>query len=201
MGKPFSDINRGAELKTAQDNYRIYQTDLSTRTTKRVVGGSGKAKQTVIVGIIPFSETVKTPATETAGVLVKMGKTIAGATPAPPTWADNKANNYYDATPASGGKVFNKARTGFRAARMTASSLVTPSDTTVKYEKSKFTKLYYPKPPRTSKHYPIGRLLSAPGTSDEAQTKNAIYVELVSALAGERGRTLTFKDEKMGGIM
>jgi hypothetical protein len=200
MGKPFSDISRGAELKTAQDNYNLYKSDLSSRTTKRVTGGTGKAKDSLIVGVLPFSETVAALDANAGGVLVKMTKVVAGTTPAPPTWADTKADNYYDKTPTGTGKTFSKPRTGFRAARMTASSLVTPSATTVPYVKSKFTKLYYPKPPRTAKHYAIGRLLSAPATSDEVQTKNAIYVDLVTQLAAERGRTLTFKDEKMGGI-
>ena len=195
MGRRYSDIKRGGELKTALDNKTAW--DLNTngaRKTKRLTGGTGTKRDQKTVAILPFS--IKPASPPTTYYLVKMGGksfTTTGAT----AFGKTKADNYYDSTPTSvaGAK---RPPSGFSPARLSTFQS-TATGTTIDYVQAKATKLYYPKRTGDSFHYPIGRLLSAPDTADEQETKTAITADLVTLANAVAGRTFTFRDEKAGG--
>lgn len=195
MGKRYSDIQRGGELKTALDNKTAW--DLNTngaRKTKRLTGGTGTKRNLKTVGILPF--TLKSD--NATMYLVKMSGKSFDSADAATAFGKTKADNYYDATPTGDGKFYDSPPTGFSAARM---STFHPTGTgnTVTYVQAKATKMYYPKRDGVSFHYPIGRLRTAGGTADEQETKKAIKADLIALLNQTPGRSVNFKDEKAGG--
>lgn len=199
MGKRFSDVNRGGELKLALDNLTQYKTNAATRTTKRITGtGTPTRRNQVFVRIMPFSDTKAANETTFPSYRVKVGAHIATNTTitggkAP--FAGAKANNYFDITLT--GAV--KPPTGFSAARLSTFE----SSAAGTYAQSKFTKLYYIKTPGTSYHYAIGRPIAGPDTLDEQGAKEALIAALASDLTtvtAPNFRRISFKDEKMGGV-
>jgi hypothetical protein len=193
MGRRYTDIRRGGELKTALENKTAY--DLNTkgaRTTKRLTGGTGTTRPTEKVGIYPFTrKTGETPVL----YLVRIQKASLDATA---TVGYDEFAKYYDKTPTAAKKLFESPPSGFSAARATISVLKNPEATTFQYKQAKATKLYYPNKESTRRHYPIGRLNTAPDTADEVEVKRALLSTLATNLGN--GVTLTFKDEKAGGL-
>jgi hypothetical protein len=193
MGRRYTDIRRGGELNTALTNK--YNYDMNTkgaRTTKRLTGGTGTVRLQEIVGIYPFSRKGdKTPPL----CLVRIQKASLDDTAA---LGYTEFAKYYDKTPSADGKVFDSPPSGFSPARATVSVLTNPEAKTFTYKQAKATKLYYPDKPKTRRHFPIGRLLTAPDTLDEIEVKKAIKGELATQLGA--GKSLNFKDEKAGGL-
>lgn len=193
MGRRYSDIRRGGELKTALDNKTAW--DLNTnnaRKTKRLTGGTGTKRDQKTVTIIPFS--IKPATTAAVKYLVKIqGKSFT--TSGGSAFGKAKADNYYDSTGITNAE---KPPSGFSAARMTTFQS-TATGTTINYIQAKATKLYYPERKGDRFHYPIGRLTSSPDSGDEKDVKRAILADLLTELNAQTGRTITFKDEKAGG--
>lgn len=193
MPRRYTDIRRGGELKTALDNKTAW--DLNTkgaRTTKRLTGGTGNRRAQEIVGIIPFTR--KATAANAVLFLVSIQKASFDDTA---SFGSTEARKYFDGTPAGGNKTYDTKPSGFSPARMTTFTS-TATGTTFSYKQAKATKMWYPDRPGTRRHYPIGRLTSSPDTTDEVETKKAIRTALANDLGG--GKTLTFKDEKAGGL-
>lgn len=199
MGKRFSDVNRGGELKLALDNLTTYKTNAATRTTKRITGtGTPTRRLQTFVKIFPFSTAKSGTDTVYPSYRVKMDTLLAtGATTTTPApFATTEANNYYDTTIT--GSV--KPPTGFSAARLSTFQ----STGNGAYAQSKYTKLYYGKYPGKSYHYPIGRAKAGDQTLDEKQVKEALITalaaSLVTGVTAPNFRRISFKDEKMGGL-
>ena len=193
MGRRYSDIKRGGELKTALDNKTAW--DLNTngaRKTKRLTGGTGTKRNLKTVSVIPF--TTDGDLTPPTRYLVRMtAKSFDTSTGT--AFAKTKADNYYDTTPDASAV---KPPSGFRPARMSTFQ-TTGTGTTINYVQSKVTKLYYPQRLGDAYHYPIGRAKASPQTGDERSTKAALLADLVTELNAVAGRSVTFSDEKMGG--
>lgn len=201
MGKRFSDVNRGGELKLALDNLTTYKTNAATRTTKRITGtGTPTRRLQGNVKIYPFSSAKSGTDTVYPSYRVKMSRSLFNGATLPvgavAPFATTKANNYYDETTT--GAV--KPPTGFSAARLSTFQ----STGTGTYAQSKYTKLYYGKYPGTSYHYPIGRPKAGDQALDERQVKEALIAalndDLITGVTAPNFRRVSFKDEKMGGL-
>ncbi len=199
MGKRFTDINRGGELKLALDNITKYRTNVAARTTSRVTGnGTPKRRIMVPVGIFPFSVGALAAGQTFEKYIVKMSQNAFTGTPPTggrPPFGKAKIDNYYtnDVDKAT------SPETGFSPARVSTFESTGPSA----YEKSKFTQLYYAKTPGTAYHYPIGRPKADPATMDERNAKKTLLSELsdeIKAATAGVIRRVSFKDEKMGGL-
>lgn len=196
MGKPFSDISRGGELKVALDNYNTYKTNLSTRTTSRVTGaGTPKRRISVPVAIYPFSVGPLAGGQTFEKYVVRMSKAAFAGTGTPAPFGKSKIDNYFDDTLT--GTI--DPPTGFSAARVSTFE----STGAAAYKQSKYTKLYYSRTPGVGYHYPIGRNKSSPATADEKDVKKTLQAALadeIQAAPSNQVRRVSFKDEKMGGL-
>jgi hypothetical protein len=200
MGKRFSDINRGGELKLALDNVTQYKTNAATRTTKRITGtGTPTRRSQAFVRIMPFSDSKAANETVFPSYRVKVDVLVTTAgtkTGGKAQFALGKANNYFEK--ALTGSV--KPPTGFSPAKLSTFE----STAAGTYAQSKFTKLYYIKTPGTSYHYAIGRPIAGPDTLDEAGAKEALIAaladDLTTGITPPNFRRISFKDEKMGGL-
>ena len=76
----------------------------------------------------------------------------------------------------------------------------TATGTAINYIQAKATKMYYPERKGDRFNYPIGRLTATPDSADEVDQKKALLADLLTELNAVAGRSITFKDERAGGL-
>lgn len=178
MSRRFSQIKRGAEYEKALDNYVLYMSNMETRPTKRLQGGTrGNRRQTVAAALTPFGADLGT------GVYasVRVGQ---------------------DSVTALGTALTNRLYTqgtqlaaaikvgGFKPARVTAFR----GTGTANYVQSKITKLYYLKYDGDSFGAPFG---ATSGTEEEQAGGQAVKTAIITLFAGADIKRISFSPEKV----
>ena len=190
MPKRFSDINRGGELKLALDNLNKYRAEALTRTSPRITGtGVPKNRLRSIVSVAPF---YMAPGAAAALKKVQVSQ-LKGVDTAGENFGKGAVSPYQGEAKASN----TPKPQGFSPARV---RIFEPEseDSVGKYEKSKFTGLYYVKRPGKGFNMPIGKA-AADDTYEGVTT--AISNALASEVNAKAYRRISFQEELIPGDM
>jgi hypothetical protein len=190
MGRRFNDIEQAGVLKLALDNLNKYRAEAATRPSPRITGtGTPKNRIQSKVAVVPFYDEVTADqfTSKAAQIIVNAAKASLEGTE---NFAKTVLDTYYDVTPG------DKARTSPRGFTPSRCRVFNPTSSAGKYEKSKFTGLYYVKREGASYSLPIGR--KAAGDREEA-VQAAIVSELTAEINSEPYRRVNFVDEKPPG--
>lgn len=173
-------IRRGLEYNTGLENYVKYLTDLDTRPTKRMKGGTRGARRKFILRVLlPFGMTV------TADTLVEVRVSEKSDTAlATPIGARLKK----DAADLAKGLTFNK----FRPARVS----VFEGNGNATYVPSKYTKLNYLKYEGDGYSLPFGALTA---TEEEQDGAKAVRAGVRTTFSASDIVRVSFSPEKVPG--
>lgn len=178
MTRRFSDIKRALEYKTGLDNYVDYLTNLDTRQTKRLVGGTrGARRRTVRAALLPFGMDLE--AGQYAAVRIGEKSNTAIGT--------NLGTRLYTSGAQLDGAI---AFGGFRPAKLA----VFRGTGAATYVPSKITKLQYLKYTGDTYTIPFGALTEA---EEEAVGLDAVKGSITTLFAGADILRMSYQPEKV----